>query len=138
MTAMYLLDTNIVSELFRQSPSRAVLSWIGKANVQGLFLSAVTLGELQLGVEKRRDTDPARAAAIESWIDALASTQQILSLDAPTFRIWGRLMHRQPLQLSVDVMIAATALAHDLIVATRNTRDFERLGVSVFNPFSST
>jgi predicted nucleic acid-binding protein len=119
----------------RPRPHPAVAAWIAATPDERLFVSAVTLGELQAGVEITRQQDPARAAAIEGWIDAVAATHNILPMDGDAFRRWARLMHRQPSDLIEDAMIAATALAHSLTVATRNLRDFERFGVPLFNPF---
>jgi len=111
------------------------MAWLAQTSVGQLFLSAVTLGELQAGVEMTRRQDPAKAAAIEAWIDVVASTYDILPLDGVVFRRWAQLMYRQPPDLIPDVMVAATALVHNLTVVTRNVRDFERLGLSAINPF---
>lgn len=133
---MYLLDTNIVSELRRRQPHGAVIAWLKNLPDDAIHVSAVTLGELQAGVEITREHDPGEAAAIETWIDRIAETYNILAMDHRAFRIWARLMHRQTDDLIEDAMIAATALAHDLTVATRNLRDFDRLGVPTVNPFA--
>jgi predicted nucleic acid-binding protein len=134
---VYLLDTNIVSEMRRPRPHPAVAAWIAVTPGDRLFVSAVTLGELQAGVEITRQQDPARAAAIEDWIDAVAATHNILPMDSATFRQWARLMHRRSPDLIEDAMIAATAIVYNLTVATRNLRDFKRFGVPVFNPFEA-
>lgn len=132
---MYLLDTNVVSELRRVRPHGAVVAWLESARDEDLHLSAVTIGEIQAGVEIAREQDPDKAAEIEAWLDQVAETFNILSVDASTFRTWARLMHGKSERLIEDVMIAATAAVHDLIVVTRNMRDFEGLGVRTFNPF---
>jgi predicted nucleic acid-binding protein len=132
---MYLLDTNVISELRRPRPNRAVLAWVSSIAPDQVFLSAVTIGELQAGVENAKEQDAARAAVIESWVDGVAESYNVLSMDGPTFRRWAQLMHRQPPDLISDAMIAATALVHDLTVVTRNVRDFERLGLTTINPF---
>lgn len=134
---MYLLDTNIISELRRIRPNPAVTRWLAQVPGENLFLSAVTLGELQAGVEMIRIQFPERARTIEMWVGAVASSYSILPMDAPVFRRWARLMHRRPRDLLEDAMIAATALVHDLTVVTRNLRDFERLQVSAIDPFRS-
>jgi predicted nucleic acid-binding protein len=82
-----------------------------------------------------RTQDPAKAHEIEAWVDRLAGSSQVLLMDGAGFREWARLMHGQPGDLLEDGMIAATAQIHGLTVATRNTRDFNRLGVHVINPF---
>lgn len=135
---MYLLDTNVVSELRRVRPHRAVVAWLESARDEDLHLSAVTIGEIQAGIEITRDQNQDRAAEIETWLEQVAATYNILSMDARTFRSWARLMHRRSDHLIEDAMIAATAAIHGLTVVTRNTRDFEGLGVRTFNPFDTT
>jgi predicted nucleic acid-binding protein len=99
---VYLLDTNIVAEMRRPRPHPAVAAWIAATPGDQLFVSAVTLGELQAGVEITRQQDPARAAAIEGWIDAVAATHNILPMDGAIFRQWARLMHRRSPDLIED------------------------------------
>ena len=132
---MYLLDTNVVSELRRARPHGAVVAWLESAREEDLHLSAVTIGEIQAGVEITREQDQAKAAEIEAWLEQVAETYNILSMDARTFRSWARLVHRKSDRLVEDAMIAATATVHGLTVVTRNVRDFDRLGVAAFNPF---
>lgn len=131
----YLLDTNVVSELRKSKPHGAVVAWVSDLEDEQLFLSAVTLGELQAGIELTRHQDPPKAAEIETWVDQLSDSYQILPMDTSSFREWGRLMHQKPDQLLEDAMIAATARVHGLIVATRNERDFKHLDVRILNPF---
>jgi predicted nucleic acid-binding protein len=135
---VYLLDTNVVSELRRPRPHGAVVSWIGSIPDRDLHIAAVTIGELQAGVEVTRTQDPAKAAEIEAWVDQVAGTYNVLSMDAAAFRIWARLMHRASNTLIEDGMIAATATVHGLVVVTRNVRDFAKFGVGTFNPFETT
>jgi toxin FitB len=132
---MYLLDTNVVSELRRVRPHGAVLAWLKRVEERDLHVSAVTIGEIQSGVEITREQDQAKASAIEAWLDEVAETYNVLSMDARTFRVWARLMHRRTDHLIEDAMIAATAAVHHLTVVTRNVRDFERFGVLTLNPF---
>lgn len=134
---MYLLDTNVVSELRRAKPHGAVVSWLSDMRDDQLFLSAVTLGELQAGVEITRERDLAKAQEIEAWIDQVAALWNVLPMDAAAFRIWARLIHRNADRLVEDAMIAATAFVHGLIVVTRNVRDFEPLGAKTLNPFAT-
>ncbi len=134
---MYLLDTNVVSELRRPRPHGAVIAWIESVADEDLHLSAVTLGELQAGVEKTRELDSAKATEIEGWIDQIAQTWNILPVDGRTFRVWAALMHRRQHDLLVDALIAATAVVHGLVVVTRNVRDLAPLGVKTLNPFES-
>jgi predicted nucleic acid-binding protein len=132
---MFLLDTNIVSELRKIRPHGAVVTWIESVADADLHLSAVTLGEIQAGIEITRDQDAIKAAEIEAWADQAAATYNVLPMDAATFRVWAKLMHRQSNTVYEDAMIAATAIVHKLTVVTRNTRDFERFNVPLFNPF---
>lgn len=131
---MYLLDTNVVSELRRPRPHGAVLAWLQSVNDADLHLSAVTIGEIQAGIEVTRDQDQAKAAEIEGWLEQVAQTWNVLDMDAYTFRAWARLMHRRSDNLIEDAMIAATAIVHRLTVVTRNVRDFDTLGVASVNP----
>jgi toxin FitB len=132
---MYLLDTNVVSELRRPRPHGAVVAWLGGTPDSSLFLSAVTIGELQGGAEITRQQDTAKAIEIDTWIEALSHAYNILPMDAQAFRLWARLMHHRSETLYEDAMIAATALVHNLVVVTRNARDFKPLGVETLNPF---
>ena len=132
---MYLLDTNIVSELRKTRPHGAVVAWLNGVNDTDIHLSAVTLGEIQAGIEITREQDALKADAIEAWADQVAGAYNVLSMDAATFRLWAKLMHRQSNTVYEDAMIAASALVHNLTVVTRNVRDFKRFLVPVFNPF---
>lgn len=133
----YLLDTNVVSELRKPRPHGAVVAWVSEQDEEQLFLSAVTLGELQAGIERARRQDPAKANEIELWVDQLAISYQILPMDTLCFREWARIMERKPDQLLEDAMIAATARIHGLVIATRNELDFKQLDVHILNPFKA-
>ena len=133
---MFLLDTNVVSELRRARPHRAVLAWIEAVPPAALFLSAVTLAEIQRGVELTRERDPARASEIEQWLDEVAATWSVLPLTAAICRRWARLQHRKPREAIEDLLIAATALEHDLVIATRNVKDYRGLDVRWLDPFA--
>jgi predicted nucleic acid-binding protein len=131
---MFLLDTNIVSELRKIRPHGAVVAWIKTVADADLHLSAVTLGEIQAGIEITREQDVIKAAEIEAWADQVAATYNVHSMDAATFRVWAKLMHRQSNTVYEDAMIAASAIVHKLTVVTRKTRDFERFNVPLLNP----
>ena len=132
---MYLLDTNVVSELRRPRPHGAVLAWLQSVDDAQLFLSAVTLGEIQAGIELTREQDATKASEIEAWLDQVAAAYNVLPLDAAAFREWARLMHRRSDTLYEDAMIAATARVHGLTVVSRNVADFKALGMEAINPF---
>jgi predicted nucleic acid-binding protein len=135
---MYLLDTNVISELRRPRPHGAVVAWIESVADIDLHLSAVTLGEIQAGIEITREQDAAKAAEIERWADLMAATYNVVSMDAETFREWARLMHRRSDTLYEDAMIAATARRHQFTVVTRNVTDFLHFEVDLFNPFETS
>ena len=134
---MYLLDTNVVSELRRPKPHGAVVAWVADVPAEHLYLSAVTLGEIQAGIEITRDQDPPKAASLEGWLDQVAASYRVLPMDATAFREWARLKHRRSDTLIEDAMIAATARVHNLSVVTRNVRDFEDFAVAVIDPFAA-
>ena len=134
---MFLLDTNVVSEFRRPRPHGAVMAWAERIPDHQLHLSAVTLGELQAGIEITRERDPEKAAEIGAWVDRIAELYRVLPVDGRAFRTWASLMHRQPTDLGLDALIAATAIVHGLTVATRNVRDFQRFGVAVFDPWQT-
>lgn len=135
---MYLLDTNVVSELRKPRPHGAVVAWLQSTAEGDLHLSAVTLGEIQAGIELTREQDAAKASEIEAWLDLVAASYNILPIDGKTFRAWARMMHRKPGTLYEDAMIAATATVHKLTVVTRNVTDFSGFDVSLLNPFNAT
>ena len=134
---MFLLDTNVVSELRRPRPHGGVLDWMRGADEADLHLSAVTLGELQAGIELTRAQAPEKAAELQRWLDALEGQFAVLPMDARTFREWARLMHRRSDTLYEDAMIAATARIHGLTVVTRNVADFRPFDVPLLNPFET-
>lgn len=131
----YVLDTDVVSELRKAKPHGAVLAWIDTVRSDQLFISTLTFGELQTGVERLRRQDETKAAEIERWIDHLASSSQVIPMDTECFREWARLMAGRSEELSEDAMIAATARVHRLKVVSRNERDFRHFSVEVVNPF---
>jgi toxin FitB len=133
----YLLDTNVVSELRKNKPHGAVVAWFSSLQEDQIYLSAVTMGELQAGIELTRQQDAQKARAIEAWVDQLEATFRVLPVDGNCFREWARLMHGKSDHLIEDGLIAATARVHQLTVATRNERDFKLLTSPVLNPFKA-
>ncbi len=132
---MYLLDTNIISEFRRAKPHGGVLAWIEAVPDSSLFISVVSVGEIQAGIEKTREQDRVKAKQLDAWLNQVMDGYPILPMDAAAFRVWGQLMHRQSDTVIEDAMIAATALANHLTVVTRNIKDFKRFNVNVLNPF---
>jgi predicted nucleic acid-binding protein len=133
----YLLDTNVISELRKTKPHGAVVAWLETLGVEQIFLSAVTMGELQTGVELTRRHDAAKAREIESWLTSVEMSFAFVPMDPACFREWSRLMFGKPGALREDAMIAATARVHGFTVATRDEKDFKHLAVEIINPFKS-
>ncbi len=131
----YLLDTNVISELRRKKPHGAVVTWVQQTAEQDLYLSVVTLAEIQAGIEITREQDIVKAHELETWLNLVAQIYHILPMDTPIFRHWARIMHRKSDTLYEDAMIASTAIIHDLTVVTRNVTDFQNFDVPLFNPF---
>lgn len=138
---MYLVDTNVISEVRKRSKANAGVKKFFKQTADKgdpLFISAITLGELQRGVDLiRHRGDDKQAMALEAWLSLVDEEYRdnILDFTAIEARVWGRLRvphHKN----AIDKQIAATALTHELTVATRNTSHFDGLGVNVMNPFS--
>ena len=133
----YLVDTNVLSELRRKQPQTQVVAWFGQRPRQSLYLSVLTLGEIRKGVG-RLDGDP-RQSALLDWLEVDLPRfflGRLLAVDAHTADHWGRLQAGagRPLP-AIDSLLAATALQHDLTMVTRNTADFEGLGVRLINPW---
>jgi predicted nucleic acid-binding protein len=133
---MILLDTVVLSELRKSQPSAAVVKWLSIQRDSELFLSVVSLGEIERGIEKKRSSDLAFADVLERWLDDLVNLygDRILPVTPVIARRWGSLSARIGND-SADLLIAATAITHGLQVATRNVRHFTPTGVGVVDPF---
>jgi predicted nucleic acid-binding protein len=132
---MYLLDTNILSEMRRARPHGAVLSWMSSIDASSLYVPAVVFGEIQIGIERTALTNTGKADELTAWLDSMVHAARVLPADAEIFRIWAKFAVKLDNSRLVDALIAATAVRHNMTVVTRNIRDFEPLSVSVFNPF---
>lgn len=132
----YLLDTVVLSEMRKRNGDPNVLLWMRDKAAQPLFVSAVTIGDIERGVESQRRHNPDFAEALGSWLDQLIGIYEdrILPIDVAVARRWGRLTARLG-HSGVDLLIAATALEHGLTVATRNVRHFLPTGVAIEDPF---
>ena len=133
---MYLLDTDVISELRRRRRNRNVVAWISDVSAADLFLSVVTIGEIELGIARQRVRNPSFAKDLADWLEVTlrAYEERILPLTVGIARRWGRLA-AQLGNKQLDLAIAATALEHGLTVVTRNVSDFEPTGVTVLDPF---
>jgi predicted nucleic acid-binding protein len=136
----YLLDTNVVSEWVKPEPARTVVEWLAQVDEDEVFLSVISIAELRRGVELL-DTGR-RRQRLEKWLSEDLTDRfqpRILPIDLVVADAWGRITARATRAGrtvgSMDGFVAATADAHGLTLATRNTRDFDRLGVSLFNPW---
>lgn len=135
---MYLLDTVVVSELRRRERNANVVLWVESVAPMDLFLSTVTIGEIELGIEKQRPVNTVFANELTHWLDRTLRlyAERILPVDVEVARRWGRLAARLG-HRGLDLAIAATALEHGLTVATRNVSHFSPTGVMVLDPFES-
>jgi toxin FitB len=134
---MYLLDTDVLSELRRVRRNRNVVGWINGVAAADLYLSVVTIGEIEFGIARQRARNPGFAKDLTAWLEVTlrAYGERILPLTVGIARRWGQLA-AQLGNKQLDLAIAATALEHGLTVVTRNVSDFEPTGVTVLNPFN--
>jgi predicted nucleic acid-binding protein len=133
---MYLIDTVVLSELRKRERSAGIVRWLRDKTVDALFLSAITIGEIERGVLRQQAKNPVFAEALGAWLARTVETygDRILSVDTRVARRWGRLSARIG-HGGADLLIAATALEHRLTVVTRNVRHFLPTGVPVEDPF---
>ena len=133
---MILLDTMVLSELRKARPNPGVVTYLKGQSAETVFLSAMTLGEMEAGIERQRSVTPDLAAGLAQWLVLmeLQFAPSILPVTPAIAKLWGRLCVRTGAK-GIDNLIAATALCHNLTVVTRNAKDFEPTGVRVFDPF---
>nr|VFJ64484.1 MAG: hypothetical protein BECKDK2373B_GA0170837_113714 [Candidatus Kentron sp. DK] len=132
----FLLDTVVLSEFRKQKPDPHVVRWLQEVKTPNLFLSVVTIGEVERGISKQRNINPTFAGRLSDWLQTilLHYRDRILLIDIEIARRW-RILSNQHGHAGADLLIAATALEYGLTVVTRNARHFEPTGVSVLNPF---
>ena len=133
----YLLDTNIISETIRSNPNKALISWLDKIPGEALFVSVLSLGEIRKGIEAL--TDRKRREKLRLWLEHELPAWfegRVLPVDLAVADRWGRLLAdaRRPVP-TIDSLLAATALHHELRLVTRNSGDFVYPGLEVINPF---
>ncbi|MCA3446346.1 MAG: type II toxin-antitoxin system VapC family toxin [Rhodobacter sp.] len=133
---MYILDTNVISAVRRPDRAPQVAAWLRGRAEQDLFLSVITLGEIERGIRQQEARDPAFANNLRNWLDrtVLLFSDRLLAFEAEDARIWGRLSAEIG-HNGADLMIAATALRHGAIVVTGNASDFAPTGAAAENPF---
>jgi toxin FitB len=132
---MYLLDTMILSELRKTRRDPRLVAWLQGVRPADLYLSVITIGEIEKGIAKQRRRDPAFARRLAAWLDGVLRhyAARVLPVDVNVARRWGRLADAHG-HAGADLLIAATALEHGLTVVTRNTRHFERTGAVLLDP----
>lgn len=136
----FLLDTNVVSETRKSSRMNGGLRrWLSSVDAGELYISALVLGEIRLGIERLRRRDRRHAEELEVWISALRSNyaEKVLAVDAQAAEEWGRMNLPDPISTR-DGLMAATALTRGMTFVTRNTTDVERTGVKLLNPFEES
>jgi predicted nucleic acid-binding protein len=135
----FLLDTNVISEPQQVRPDESVLKWIAKNDQTRFFLSAVTVGELRKGVERLPSSH--KKARLHNWVEELRGklSSRILPLTEKTFLIWAKVNaefeNRGLARSAFDSLLEATAIEHDLILVTRNVRNFRETSVMILNPW---
>jgi toxin FitB len=135
---MILLDTVVLSEPRKARPNANVMKWLKSQQDAALFISVISLGEIERGIEKARKIDPDFSVALAHWLETLFRLygDRILPVTPPIARLWGQLS-AQLGHDGADLLIASTARVHRLTVATRNVKHFEKMGVGLVNPFGS-
>ena len=132
----YLLDTNTVSEPKRKRPNAAAAAWLRRVDQSLLFISVLTLGEIENGVTRLASRDKIAADALRAWAEGIRAdfSSRIIAVDLAIAETWGRISARRPLPVA-DGLLAATALVHGMTLVTRNVRDVADTGVKLINPW---
>lgn len=132
----YLLDTNVLSETRKKQPDERVTSFLSSVDPSAFYISVLSLGELRKGVAVKRQSDPEMAQKLGSWVDGLqySFAERILGIDAGVANLWGKLSAER-VRPVVDTLLAATAIVHELVLVTRNTKDVEVAEVRLLNPW---
>jgi predicted nucleic acid-binding protein len=135
---MYLIDTNVLSEMSKRSPHEGVSAWFESVHAEQLWVSVLVLGEIRAGIANRARRDARAAARLGAWLDRIvaAHKSRILPVTRRVADVWGPLNVPDRLP-AIDGLLAATAIVHDLTLVTRNVREVARTGVRVLNPFDS-
>jgi len=136
---MYLLDTVVVSEAMKRRPDPAAAAWLAAHEPSGFFVSVITLGEIQRGISAVRRREPDFAIRLGEWLNSLRSSyaERLLPVTTQIALRWGELAAVLGND-GYDLLIAATALEHDLTIATRNLRHFDSTGARLLDPFESS
>lgn len=134
---IFLLDSNIISEIRKPRPHGGVAAWFNAIPRKDIGIPAIVIGELQAGAEITRRQDPAKAAELDEWIDRIVQVWQIVDINAAIAREWSKLVERRNRTLFEDAMIAATARVLDLTIVTRNVKHFTQFGAKLLNPFDA-
>lgn len=132
----FLLDTNVLGETRRRSPDPRVIAWLKSIRAGELYTSVLVVGEIRRGIDGVRRRDPVQAAGYERWLDEIKRVygDRIVPVTSEIAEAWGRLSVPNPAPV-VDGLLAATALVKGWTLVTRNTKDVERTGVRLINPF---
>ncbi len=136
---MYVLDTNVLSEVRRSGPNRNMVAWLASVPDHRLHISVIVIGEIRRGILMRAKTNPHSAQRLDSWLDELiddyAFGDRLLPVTLEDALTWGRITASDRQLPAADALIAAQALSRDWTVVTRNVKDFERTGARLLNPF---
>jgi predicted nucleic acid-binding protein len=139
----YLLDTCVISELIKNQPKLSVVEWISKIDETNLFISVLTIGEIHKGIEKSPTSK--KKDKLHKWVNIDLKERfnnKIIDIDIHTATTWGKVQAKSELLglalPAIDGLIASTGMAHDLIVVTRNTKDMEKSGVTLLDPWETT